>query len=192
MVIRPACDALGASSLGGGFKSYFLAIIRPFRFVLVFACCSLSAFGVLVTPPVQALDKLLSRSLVGISRSLIQTCGGHVSSDAAVLRAPGGFSVEMRDGCNAINVTILLCSAILAFPAPWRTKILGLVSGSLIIQMLNIVRFVSLFYLGQFSMSWFEFAHAYLWESLLVLDTMVVFWLWVARFAPTGSTVHGT
>ena len=44
-----------------------------------------------------------------------------------------------------------------------------------------LARFISLFYLGQYSMTWFDFAHAYLWESLLVLDTMVVFWVWVKR-----------
>jgi hypothetical protein len=40
-------------------------------------------------------------------------------------------------------------------------------------------------------MTWFEFAHAYLWESLLMLDTMVIFWLWVNRVVRTGSAVHG-
>ena len=62
-------------------------------------------------------------------------------------------------------------------------KAFGLVAGSLIIQVLNIVRFLSLFYLGQYSLTWFDFAHTYLWESMLVLDTMVVFWLWVNRAA---------
>jgi exosortase H (IPTLxxWG-CTERM-specific) len=164
--------------------------IRPFRFIVIFGGCLLVAFGVLLTPPVQSLDKNLSRALVGISHRLILACGGHATRDAAILRAPGGFGVEMRDGCNAINVTILLWSAILAFSASWKTKALGLLVGSLIIQVLNIVRFVSLFYLGQFSMTWFEFAHAYLWESLLVLDTMVVFWLWVNRVVRMGAA-HG-
>jgi exosortase H (IPTLxxWG-CTERM-specific) len=133
---------------------------------------------------------MLSRALVGLSGSLIIICGGHVTRDAAILRSPGGFSVEMRDGCNAINVTILLWSAILAFPSPTKPKALGLLGGCFIIQVLNIVRFVSLFYLGQYSMTWFEFAHSYLWESLLVLDTMVVFWLWVNRVVRTGSATH--
>jgi exosortase H (IPTLxxWG-CTERM-specific) len=165
----------------GRLKRHIEAHIHRFGFVLVFACYSLFAFGMLVTPPAQSLDKMLSRTLVGFSQNFILFCGGHVFRDAAVLRSPEGFSMEMRDGCNAINVTILLCSAILAFPAPSKAKVLGLLGGCLIIQALNIVRFVSLFYLGQFSMSWFEFAHSYLWESMLVLDTMVVFWLWVNR-----------
>jgi len=152
-----------------------------FRFVLIFTGCLLFAFGLLLTPPIQSLDVQFSRTLVQGSHWLILACGGHASRDAAILRAPGGFGVEMRDGCNAVNVTILLWSAVLAFPASWKMKAVGLVVGSAVIQALNIVRFISLFYVGQYSLTWFDFAHIYLWESLLVLDTMVVFWFWVSR-----------
>jgi exosortase H (IPTLxxWG-CTERM-specific) len=157
--------------------------IGHLRFVLIFACCMLLGFGVLLTPPVQLVDGRISRELVKLSHTLLLAAGGHATRDGAILRAPGGFAVEMRDGCNAINVTILLWSAVLAFPAPWKMKALGLAGGAVVVQVLNIVRFISLFYLGQYSMAWFDFAHAYLWESLLVLDTMVVFWLWVNRVA---------
>lgn len=154
---------------------------RTLRFVLIFVGTLLAAFGVLLTTPAQYLDARLSLALVKVAHGALLACGSHATSDAAILRAPNGFAVEMRDGCNGINVTILLWSAILAFPARWRMKAFGLVAGSLIIQVLNIVRFLSLFYLGQFSLTWFDFAHTYLWESMLVLDTMVVFWLWVNR-----------
>ena len=87
----------------------------------------------------------------------------------------------MKDGCNAVNVTLLLLSAMLAFPSPWKLKILGLLAGGLVIQAINIVRFISLYYLGQYSRTWFDFAHGYLWESMLILDTLAVFWLWANR-----------
>ena len=167
-----------------------LTKIRPLRFVLVFAGCLLFAFGVLLTPPVQSADVKFSRTLVKVSHGLLLAFGGHATRDGAILRAPGGFAVEMRDGCNAVNVTILLWSALLAFPAPWKMKALGLVAGSAIVQMLNILRFISLFYIGQYSMTWFDFAHGYLWESLLVLDTMVVFWLWANRVARLAAATH--
>ena len=155
--------------------------LRPSRFLLVFAGYLLLAFGVLLTPQVQSLDFKFSRILVQLSNTLVVAFGGHATHDDAIMRASSGFAVEMRDGCNAVNVTILLWSAVLAFPASWKSKAVGLVAGTAIIQALNIVRFISLFYVGQYSMAWFDFAHVYLWESLLVLDTMVVFWLWVNR-----------
>ncbi len=154
---------------------------RPARSVIIFAGCLLLAFGVLFTAPVQSLDLKFSRTLVQISHGLVLACGGHATRDAAIMRAPSGFGVEMRDGCNGVNVIILLWSAVLAFQASWKMKALGLAAGTILVQALNVVRFISLFYIGQYSMAWFDFAHLYLWESLLVLDTMVVFWLWVKR-----------
>ena len=79
-------------------------------------CCS---------PPVQSVDVEFSRALVSVSHGLIRMRGGHATLDAAILRAPGGFAAEMRDGCNAVNITILLWSAVLVFPAPWKMKALG-------------------------------------------------------------------
>ncbi len=90
-----------------------------------------------------------------------------------------GFGVEMKDGCNGVNVVILLWSAVLAFPGSVQWKAAGLLAGALAVQSLNFVRFISLFYLGQYSYSWFEFAHLYLWETLILLDGLVFFGLWV-------------
>jgi len=165
--------------------------VQPGRFAAIFAACFLFAVGVLLTPPAQKLDVQFSHGLVKIASGLIHLCGGKSLVQGAVLRDPaGGFAVEMRDGCNAVNVTILLWSAVLAFPAPRRQKALGLLAGSLIIQVLNIGRFISLFYIGQYSMTWFDFAHGYLWETLLVLDTMVIFWMWVNRVFRVGAVLN--
>ena len=164
--------------------------LRPLRFVVVFGVLLFAGFAALFTPPVQKLDVEFSRALVGVSHKLILVFGGHATREGAILRSGAGFAVEMRDGCNAVNVTILLVSAILAFPAGWKMKAAGLVAGAAILQAVNILRFITLFYLGQYSVRWFEFAHAYLWESLIMLDTVVVFWYWVSRVLRSSGSVH--
>ncbi len=163
---------------------------RPLRFAALFGALFLAGSAVLLLPPVQTIDGRFSQTLVGISHRLIRICGGTAAVEGAILRAPSGFGVEMKDGCNGVTVTILLCAAVLAFPASWKMRGLGLLAGGLTIQVLNVVRFISLFYLGQYSTSWFEFAHGYLWETLLMLDTMVVFWLWVGRVSRTERLQH--
>ena len=162
------------------------------RFLVTFVACALLGFALLVTSAAQALDVRLCGALARVSHTLIVWCGGHAWLRGAVLGTPNGdFAVEMKDGCNGVNVTIFLWSAILAFPAPWKKKLLGMLAGGLAIQSLNIVRFISLFYLGQYSSSWFEFAHRYLWESLLILTTMAVFWTWANRAARSTGVAHG-
>lgn len=159
---------------------------RPVRFAVLFGALFLAGAGLVLLPPVQAIDGRFSQALVGVSHRLVVICGGAAQAQGAIMRAPSGFGVEMKDGCNGVTVTILLWAAVLAFPASWRMRSLGLAVGSLAIQVLNLVRFISLFYLGQYSTTWFEFAHGYLWEILLMLDTMVIFWLWVGRVSGAG------
>jgi len=160
---------------------------RPLRFAVLFAVFLVTGIGLVMLPPVQVIDGQFSRVLVRVSGGLIHICGGKANTMGAVLGAPSGFAIEMQEGCNGVDVTILLWAAILAYPASWKMKVLGLVTGSLAIQVANVARFISLFYIGQYSIAWFDFAHAYLWETLLILDTMVVLWVWVNRASRTEA-----
>ena len=102
--------------------------IRPVRFALIFFCCFVLGIAVLLIPPVQRVDLQFTQGLVVLSHKIITVCGGHATQQGAILRSPRGFAVEMRDGCNALNVTILLCSAVFAFPATWKMKLLGILA----------------------------------------------------------------
>jgi exosortase H (IPTLxxWG-CTERM-specific) len=162
--------------------------LHPVRFLALFALCFLLLFGLSLAPFVKPAILAFSQMLVKTSGAFIGLCGGNAMVEGAVLRDRStGFAIEMKNGCNAIDVTFLLWSAVLAFPASWKQKAKGILWGTLAIHVVNFVRFVSLFYLGRYNLSLFEFAHAYLWQSLILLDTLVVFWLWaqlVSRSAP--------
>jgi len=51
------------------------------------------------------------------------------------------------------------------------------------------VRVISLFYLGQWNMQAFEWAHLYVWQALIMLDVLVVWLVWV-RLLPKADG-HG-
>ncbi len=147
---------------------------------MVFGVCFLVGYAALMTPWLKPAVNGFDRALVRTSAFLIHFLGGHADVDGTILRHPAtGLAVEMKDGCNGVNVTVLLCAALLAFPASWKQKAKGLLLGCVAIQAVNLVRFISLFYLLQYNQAWFDFAHAYLWESLIMLDALAVFWLWV-------------
>ena len=75
----------------------------------------------------------------------------------------------------------MLTAAIIAFPSPWKHRLWGLLIGFFAVQLLNIIRVISLFYLGQYNMAWFNFAHEYLWQAFIMFDVLVVFLLWAKR-----------
>ena len=149
-------------------------------FLVLFPVWLLAGFGLLFAPISRPAIDRGTAWLVALSALVVRLLGGHAAAQSDILRNPAtGFSIRVLDTCNASNVTVLLWAAILAFPAPWRDKAKGLVAGTAAIHALNLLRIVSLFYLGQVSQKWFEIAHLYVWESLIVLFTLVVFWVWV-------------
>ena len=56
-------------------------------------------------------------------------------------------------------------------------------------QLLNVVRVISLFYIGQWDFAVFEWAHQYVWQALIMLDVLVVWLIWVRR-VPRGATMR--
>lgn len=168
-------------------KPPYSAAKSPIRFIVVFALAALVQFGVLLAPWFRPAVDAFSSLAVRSSSLTINALGGHSLAHGAVLASTiNSFGVEMKDGCNGLNVIILLWSAVLAFPGSPRSKAIGLAAGAAAIQGLNFVRFISLFYLGQYSYSWFEFAHLYLWETLILLDGLAVFGLWVKYASPSA------
>ena len=60
---------------------------------------------------------------------------------------------------------------------------IGAVIGFFCIQALNLVRIISLFYMGQWSQVAFDWFHLYLWQALIVLDALAVWLIWL-RYLP--------
>jgi exosortase H (IPTLxxWG-CTERM-specific) len=157
---------------------------RARTFVAVFVATALILFAILLAAPVRPLVDGFSGHLASLSARLITALGGKCFQQGAMLSNPAkGFAMEVRDGCNGVNVVILLWAAILAYPSNLKWKLIGLGGGLAAIQAVNLLRLVSLFYLGQYSPSIFEFAHLYLWESLIIIDGMIVFGLWTKHAA---------
>lgn len=122
-----------------------------------------------------------------ISAEIVQLFDSSVRASGIILQnIENGTAVSIEPGCNGIEAMICLTAAIIAFPATIKQKLIGLFWGFIAIQALNIVRIISLFYLLQWNREWFEWAHLYLWQALIILDALVVFIIWV-RMLPDDS-----
>ena len=104
---------------------------------------------------------------------------GVVADGSTITQPSNGFAVTILAGCNGIEAMIILAAALLAYPAPLKHKVLGLAAGIAAIQVLNLVRIVSLFYIGQWNRDVFEWAHLYAWQVLIMLDALIVWLLWL-------------
>ncbi len=155
------------------------------RFFLLFIVIQVVLFGGELYGPVQTgLVIPWTATLARISAGLLQTFDPDVHAYGVVIQSlKNGFGVSIQPGCNGVEACIILIAAMLAFPAPWKYKLAGIGIGIAAVQGVNIVRVISLFYLGQWNMKVFEFAHLYLWQALIMLDVLVVWLLWVRFLA---------
>jgi len=158
------------------------------RFFLLFLGIQAGLFGIELLGPVQQyLVMPWTGMLASISASLAQLFDADVMTYGNVVQSSvNGFGVAIMPGCNGVEACIIFAAAIGAFPCSWRAKLVGLGICLLAVQAVNILRIVSLFYLGQWNMQWFEFAHLYLWQGLIMLDVLVVWLLWVRYLARRG------
>jgi len=153
------------------------------RFLLVFLALQAVLFTAELTPPVQRwLVQLFTGLLADISGLVIAATGRDITTSGVVIQdVATGFGVRIAAGCNGVEAVILLVAAILAFPAPWRHRLVGIVVGIGAIQALNLVRIVSLFWLGLWDQTAFQWAHLYIWQALIMLDALLVWLIWIRR-----------
>ena len=153
------------------------------RFFAVFVVLLVVMFTAELTPWAQQFFVVpWTNALASIATSIVTVFDGNVIASGKVIRSlSNGFAVSIEAGCNGVEATLVLCAAILAFPAPWRHKAVGMLIGIVAVQLLNVVRVISLFYIGQWDFAVFEWAHQYVWQALIMLDVLVVWLIWVRR-----------
>ena len=159
------------------------------RFFAWFVGLLVVLFLLELTPPVQRFFVIpWTNALASISTWLVTLFDPSVVASGNVMRnSVNGFAVAIEAGCNGVEAAIVLIAAMLAFPAPWRYRLVGIAIGIAAVQLLNIVRVISLFYIGQWDLEVFEWAHHYVWQALIMLDVLVVWLIWVRRIpVPAG------
>ena len=161
------------------------------RFFVTFVAMLAALFGLELTPLAQRYFVVpWTDTLAAISARIVTVFDPTVTASGNVLQSGNnGFAVAIEAGCNGVEATLVLVAAMLAFPAPWRRKLTGLAVGIVAVQGLNVIRVISLFYLGQWNYRVFEWAHLYVWQALIMLDVLVVWLIWVRLLpASNGST----
>ena len=98
------------------------------------------------------------------------------------------FDVNIKKGCDAMQPIALFVAAVLASPVVLRTKLLGLVAGLFFLQVMNLVRVISLFYVGIYFPGAFDIMHHDVWQGTFIILAVLAWALWALWAA--GRTVE--
>ncbi len=162
------------------------------RFYVLFLLLLAALFTVEIMAPVQRLVILPFTAVIAdVCAFLMQAFDSDVIAQGKIIRsAKTGFAISIEPGCNGVEALIILFAAIFAFPAPMKYKLVGFGAGFFAIQAMNLARIISLYYLGQWNTTAFQWFHLYLWQALIILDALVVWLIWL-RFLPREPTSLG-
>jgi exosortase H (IPTLxxWG-CTERM-specific) len=140
------------------------------RFLITFLLILGILFGAQLTPWGQEYFVIpWTNELATICQTLVSAFDKNVEATGKILRST----------TTGVEATIVLLAAILSFPSTVKHKLLGFLAGIVAVQGLNIVRVISLFYIGQWSMHLFELMHLYVWQALIMLDVLIVWLVWI-------------
>ena len=162
------------------------------RFITVFLVVLLTLFTLEMLMPVQQHVIVPFTSLLAkTSAALVVPFDNSVAAYGKVLQfRDSGFAVSIEAGCNGVEATIVLIAAVLAFPATWRQRLAAIGLGFIAIQSLNLVRIISLFYLGNWNLEFFTWVHLYLWPALIMLDVLIFFLLYLNYLSRRAEPAH--
>jgi len=118
--------------------------------------------------------------IVAVSAAALRALGEPVLAEGTRIRS-SVFAVDVKNGCNGVEAMLILVAAILAFPATARSRVLGIAAGTLVIQAANLVRVVSLFWLGAHHRELFDAFHTAVWQTALLLVAVGLFVFWTRR-----------
>ncbi|MFC2078776.1 hypothetical protein ACFLSZ_02230, partial [Candidatus Bipolaricaulota bacterium] len=98
------------------------------------------------------------------------------------------FGISVVTACTGIFITGLFLIAVVAFPARWLSKLIGAGIGIGGIFVVNIVRLVSLYFIGVHWPGFLDQAHQLIWQSLLIVIAVALWLLWAGRWAHAPRT----
>lgn len=120
-------------------------------------------------------------ALVTNACGLLMNLFGASATTTGSFLSTASYSINVVDGCNGIYATAILVSALIAYPAPWLSKAWGIPLGILAVFAMNLVRVISLFYLGEHHPDFFREVHVYVWQPIIILWAIVAWDYWTRQ-----------
>lgn len=148
------------------------------RFLVLFAVILTIGFTTVALRPVDhAVVGPFTAFVARLSGAVLAALGEEITVSGSDLRSPR-FAVSIHNGCNGLVTSLVLVAGVLAFPASWRAKVAGVVLGLAAVQVINLIRVVSLFYTGVFLPGFFNESHVVVWQSLVILSGVALWLVW--------------
>jgi exosortase/archaeosortase family protein len=109
---------------------------------------------------------------------LLSFAGRSATVHGVTIQGPD-FAMRIQRGCDPLEPIMLFGAAVIAFRAPLRKKLPGILVGGLVLFALNLIRILSLCWTIQNYPGWFETVHQEWWPALFIILSLVLWVVWI-------------
>jgi exosortase H (IPTLxxWG-CTERM-specific) len=147
------------------------------RFLLLFAFIAIVLFALFyfwsgAVQRFQEWTAAASAWILGILGFSVQVAG--------VVYSCPNLAIQIIPECTGLYEMIIFSAVVLAYPALWWKKLVGVVVGVVILLFLNLVRLLVLALIGMRDAQLMEWVHLYLWQLTLILFVVGLFFAWLS------------
>lgn len=151
------------------------------RFVLTFLFVFSILQGIMLKSEGTLIERIvIDRATVGVAALLIERL---FPRDQVRASGPAIQSERVRlnvlRGCEGTEAMFLLIAAVVAYPAPWRTRLYAIAIGCAAAYGLNQLRILLLYMTVRDLRQYFELMHGYIAPTFTIVAIVVYFMLWV-------------
>jgi len=151
------------------------------RFAITYLVLMGGFFLLIGLKPIQNvidLNGLYSQGVVILTSKILKILSIPSTSQGSIIALPS-VALDVRFGCNGLEAVMIYAVAVLAFPAPWKHRLIGILGGFLIIQIINLLRIASLAYSAVHFKSLFEYIHIYIAQGMMIAVSLGIFFIYV-------------
>ncbi len=151
------------------------------RFALTYLVLMGAFFLLIGLKPIQDildLNGLYTRGVVISTSKILKILGLPIAHQGSVIQLPS-VALDVRFGCSGLEAVMIFAVAVIAFPAPWKNKLIGIAGGFVILQVINILRIATLAYSAAHFKGLFETIHIYVAQGLMIAVSLGIFFVYL-------------
>lgn len=152
------------------------------RFAITYLVLMTLFFLLIALEPIQNvidLNGLYTKAIIFITAIILDIMGILCTCQGSVITI-SGISLDVKFGCNGLEAVMIYTVGIISFPATWKKKLLGIVAGFIVIQIINIIRIVTLAYSCIYFKTLFEYIHIYIAQGMMIAVALGIYLLWIS------------
>lgn len=159
-------------------KAFWQRQSIPLKFLLVFALSLIAFYSIYGLPAFQQYIVIPATNIqVQLSSWILNILGQDTRIDQGVIYA-SGVALNVKAGCDGIEPTAFFIIGVLLVPLSWRSKLVGLAVGIIVLQLLNLIRIVGLFFAKVYWPSSFDILHLHGGFTLFFVLTIIIWMIW--------------